>query len=287
MVEPLPFLDIVEPYALVITQLLYFVISFTAVYLIGRLLVPPFVDRIIARTELEAHSRRPIRRIARIMILFIALGVGFGVSGMEHFLTTFGTIAAAGTLAIGFAVQDTISNLAAGVFIYTDRPFRIDDWIEWETNSGIVEDISLRVTRVRTFDNELLTVPNKRLTENVVKNHVAKETRRIPCEFSIGYEEDIQTASDLIIAVASRHDDILADPAPSVTLSGLGDSDVVLTAYVWIANPTRGNFVRTRSEYITAVKRAFDRHGIEFPYPQRDLSGEIQLASSGATPLSD
>lgn len=287
MVEPLPFLDFVGPYALVVTQLLYFIVSFTVVFLIGRILVPPFVDRIIARTELSAHTRRPIRRLARILILFIALGVGFGFSGMEHFLTSFATIAAAGTLAIGFASQDVIANLAAGVFIYTDRPFRIDDWIEWEDNSGIVQDISLRVTRVRTFNNELLTVPNKRLTDNVVKNHVAHETLRIPCEFGIGYEEDIQAASDLIVAVASRHDDILSDPAPSVTLSGLEDSAVVLTAYIWIENPTRSDFIRTRSEYTTAVKRAFDQHDVEFPYPQRDLSGEVHLASPGGTPFSD
>ncbi|MFB6159562.1 MAG: mechanosensitive ion channel domain-containing protein, partial [Haloferacaceae archaeon] len=72
-------------------------------------------------------------------------------------------------------MQDVIANFVAGVFIFTDRPFRIGDWIEWDGYSGIVEDISLRVTRVRTFDNELLTVPNSNLTDGVIKNPVAKE----------------------------------------------------------------------------------------------------------------
>jgi small conductance mechanosensitive channel len=280
MVEPLPFLDFLGEYALIVTQVIYFVVAFVGVYVLGRVIISPFVRRVLSRSDLDAHARRPIRRIINVLIVFVAIAAAFGAAGLANFLTSFATIAAAGTLAIGLAMQDVISNFVAGVFIYTDRPFRIDDWIEWDGNRGIVEDISLRVTRVRTFDNELLTVPNGLLTDGVIKNPVAKDQLRIQFEFGIGYDDDIQTATDLIIDEANRQDDILDEPAPSVVLSQLADSYVGLTARIWIANPSRAEFLRIRSGYVTGVKNRFDQQGIEIPFPQRDLSGGIELADS-------
>jgi len=189
-------------------------------------------------------------------------------------------IAAAGALAIGLAMQNVISNFVAGVFIYTDKPFRIGDWIEWEdgTYSGIVEDISLRVTRVRTFDNELLTVPNSVLTEGVLKNPVEANKLRLKFVFGIGYDDDIEQATEIIVDEAERHPDIMDDPEPSVRLTELGDSDVGLQSRIWISNPSRADFVRTRGEYVTAVKRRFDG-GIDIPYPVRTLEGGLDLES--------
>lgn len=98
----------------------------------------------------------------------------FGVAGFGKFLTSLAAIAAAGTLAIGFAIQDVIKNFVIGVFIFIERPFRIGDWIEWDEYAGTVMNIGLRGTRVRTFDKELLTVPNHTLTDGVLKKPVAQ-----------------------------------------------------------------------------------------------------------------
>lgn len=279
MVEPLPFFESIvgTRYALTLTQLLYFFVSFVAIYLVGRIVVLPTLDRIMSSRGLEPNIRKPLRKVASAVLVFVAVAIAFGFAGFGSFLTSLATIAAAATLAIGFAMQDVVKNFVAGVFIFTDKPFRIGDWIEWDDHSGVVEDISFRVTRVRTFDNELLTVPNSNLTDDVVKNPVAKDTLRLKFTFGIGYEDDIDAASRIIVEEAENHPDVLTEPAPAVRLTELGDSYVGLQSRIWIADPSRSDFVKIRGEYVTNVKKRFDREDIEIPFPQRDLSGNVDF----------
>ncbi|ATW87350.1 mechanosensitive ion channel-like protein [Halohasta litchfieldiae] len=258
---------------------LTFVISLLLVYAVGKLILLPLFGRMLTSRGLETHARRPLKKIAHIVMVFLAVSVAFGLAGFGNFLTSLATIAAAATLAVGFAMQDVLKNFVAGVFIFTDKPFKIGDWIEWEEYSGVVEDISFRVTRVRTFDNELLTVPNSTLTEDVVKNPVDGEKLRLQFLFGIGYDDDIDRATEIIIAEAENHPDVLDDPAPSVRLTELADSSVGLKSRIWISQPKRSDFVRTRAEYVKAVKQRFDEAGIDIPYPQRELSGDIEMAA--------
>jgi len=282
MVEPLPFLEgALGDYALAVTQALYFLVSFLAVYLIGRLTVVPLVRRFLDRRDLDRHAKRPLLKLTKFGIVFVAISVAFGFADYGNFLTSLATIAAAATLAIGFAMQDVIANFVAGVFIYTDKPFKIGDWIDWDNGSysGIVEDIGLRVTRVRTFDNELLTVPNSQLTDGVIKNPVEGERLRLKFLFGIGYDDDIDRATEIIVEEAEDHPDIMDDPAPSVRLTELGDSSVGLQSRIWIDNPSRADYVKTRGEYVTSVKRRFDEAGIDIPYPNRTLEGGLELTN--------
>ena len=255
-----------------------FVIAFVAVYIIGRAVILPVADRVFKSRGMEEHARRPLSKVVFFVVLFVAIAIAFGAAGLGNFLTALATIGAAATLAIGFAMQDVLKNFAGGVFIYTDQPFRIGDWIEWDGNSGVVEDISLRVSRVRTFDNELLTVPNSQLTDGVIKNPVAKDKLRLKFVFGIGYEDDIDQATDIILEEARNHPEILDDPEPTVRLTELADSYVGLQSRIWIAQPSRADWVRTRAEYVKTVKERFDEAGINIPYPQRDLSGGVELA---------
>ncbi|CQH51149.1 mechanosensitive channel protein MscS [Halobacterium hubeiense] len=283
-VEPLPFIeDLVPQYAGAITQFLYFVAAFAAIYLVGKAVVRPLFDRVLRRRDLDSHARKPLQRLVNFAIVFVAISVAFGFAGYGNFLTSLATIAAAATLAVGFAMQDVIQNFVAGVFIYTDEPFRVDDWIEWDDNAGVVEDISLRVTRVRTFDNELLTVPNSNLTDGVIKNPVAKDKLRQQFLFGIGYDDDIDEATEIIVEEAEAHENILDDPGVTVRLTELGDSYVGLKSRFWIANPSRSDFVKTRSEYVQSVKERFDEAGIDIPYPIRTLNGEVEISGSPAT----
>ncbi len=256
-----------------------FVLALTAIWFVGRLVVIPLIRRALDRRELDEHAQNPLLMLTRFGVLFFGVAVAFGFAGFGNFLVSMAGIAAAGALAIGLAMQNVISNFVAGVFIYTDKPFRIGDWIEWDdgTYSGTVEDISLRVTRVRTFDNELLTVPNSALTDSVLKNPVDGGKLRLKFVFGIGYDDDIEEATEIIVDEAERHPDIMDDPAPSVRLTELGDSDVGLQSRFWIENPSRADFVRTRGEYVTAVKERFDEEGIDIPYPVRTLEGGLQL----------
>ena len=262
-------------------QVIAFLVAFAAVYLVGRNVVIPIVNRMLIARDLEPHARRPIRRLVAVVVAFVAITAAFGAAGYPDFLRSLATIAAAATLAIGFAMQDVLKNFVSGIFIYTDKPFKIGDWIQWDGNSGIVEDISFRVTRVKTFDNELLTVPNSQLTDGVIKNPVAKGQLRLQVPFGIGYDDDIQKATDIILEEARDNGNILADPAPSVRLTELGDSSVTLTSRIWIDDPSRADFVRTRAEYVQTVKRRFDEEGINIPYPNRTLGGELTVSGLG------
>ncbi|WP_423745216.1 mechanosensitive ion channel family protein (plasmid) [Haladaptatus sp. SPP-AMP-3] len=280
--EPLPGLGgIFGDNAGVVTQAIYFVVSFIALYLLGRIVVIPMVKRLLDRRGYEDSVKKPLTKITQLVVLFVAVALAFGFAELGNFLTAFATIGAAATLAVGFALQDLIANFVAGVFIFTDKPFKIGDWIEWDDGSysGIVEDIDLRVTRVRTFDNELLTVPNSVLTDGVIKNPVANDKLRIQFLFGIGYDDNIHRATEIIIEEAENHSDILDTPEPSVRLTELGDSSVGLKSRFWISDPKRSDFVKTRGEYVTAVKQRFDEEGIDIPYPYRNLAGGIEISN--------
>jgi small conductance mechanosensitive channel len=276
------------PYADSVGSAITFVIAFVALYLLGRVTVIPLVNRVLNARGLDAHARKPLKKLTSILVVFVAISVAFGLADYGDILQSLATIAAAATLAIGFAMQDVLSNFVAGIFIFTDKPFRIGDWIEWDGHSGIVEDISLRVTRVRTFDNELLTVPNSNLTDGVIKNPVAKEQLRLQFLFGIGYDDDIDKATEIIVEEAENHEDILDDPAPTVRLTELGDSSVGLKSRIWIDNPSRADFVKIRGEYVTAVKQRFDEEDINIPYPNRTIGGDLEISNAEiVTPADD
>ncbi|WP_058995187.1 mechanosensitive ion channel family protein [Haloarcula sp. CBA1127] len=261
-----------------IASAVVFVVVFVLVYILGKAIVLPIVDRSLKSRDLDTHARRPLKKVVSIGIVFVAISVAFGMAEYGNFLQSLATIAAAATLAIGFAMQDVLQNFVAGVFIYTDKPFRIGDWIEWDGNSGVVEDISLRVTRVRTFDNELLTVPNSNLTDGVIKNPVAKDQLRLKFVFGIDYDDDIDEATEIILDEARAHPEIMDDPEPSVRLVELGDSSVGLQSRIWIKNPSRSDFVKTRAEYVKSVKQRFDAEDINMPYPNRTIGGGLEMS---------
>jgi small-conductance mechanosensitive channel len=262
---------------------LTFLLVLVVLWGLVRLVVVPLADRALDARGLQRNARRPLLRLVRVVAFVVAVALAFTVAGYGDLLSSLTTIGAAATLAVGFALRDLLANFVAGVFIYTDRPFRIGDWIEWPgsgdlPNAGVVTDITFRVTRVQTFDNQLLTIPNSKLTGDVVMNPTARDKLRMSVEFGIGYEDDIDEATDIILEEAERHPDVLALPEPAVTLAEnpLADSYVGLVARFWISNPNRGKFLRVRSEFVQAVKERFDGAGIDIPYPQVDLSGSIE-----------
>jgi small-conductance mechanosensitive channel len=268
------------PSAAAIGSAVTFIVVFLVLYVLGRAVVGSFVGRLLDARGLEAHAKRPLQKLTQAAVVVAAIAVAFGLAGYGNFLQALATVAAAATLAVGFALQDVIKNFVAGVFIFTEQPFRIGDWIEWDGNSGVVEDISLRVSRIRTFDNELLTVPNSQLTDDVIKNPVAKGQLRLKFLFGIGYDDDIDEATRIIIDEADDHPEILADPAPTVHLVELGDSSVGLQSRIWIDDPARSDLVKIRGEYVQAVKERFDEADINIPYPNRTIGGDLDLATS-------
>ena len=267
------------------TNAVTFVLAFVAVYLAGSRLLVPLARRTMASREFDDTVQSLAESVMGAVVLFAAVAVAFTVAGFGSFLTAFATFGSALALAVGFAAQDIIGNFVAGVFILKDKPFEVGDWIEWSGGSGRVRDIDLRVTRVQTFDNERITVPNSDLADDAIVNPVAYQTLRGKFTFGIGYDDDIDHATDCILEEAAGVDDVLSDPAPSVRVTELGDSSVGLQVRYWIEEPSRGDYVRVRSELVSAVKRRFDAEGIDMPYVHRELTGDVEVIEQATEDL--
>jgi len=258
-----------------------FIVVFVALYVVGKRLVVPSLDGLLRRRGVDEHARKPIRVLGYVFVILAGLGLGFALAGYGNILIALSTVGAAATLAVGFALQDVIKNFVAGVFIYTDQPFRTGDWIEWSGSSGFVEDIGLRVTRVRTFDNEHLTVPNSQLTDDVIKNYDRNRTLRLKFTFRIGFEDDIDDAMDHIIAAAEAEEEILEEPEPSVKLMEINEASFDLQGRIWICDPGDSDFLGIRGRFVKDVTDRFEAAGISIPYPHRTVEGSLDTSARG------
>ena len=254
-----------------------FVLGFLATLLLGRLVLIPLLLRLLKARGFTEALRGLTKSVANALVLFAAVAVAFMAAGFPSFLTAAATLSGALALAIGFAAQDLVGNFVAGVFIIKDKPFAVGDWIEWNGNSGRVEEIDLRVSTVRTFDNERITVPNGDLANNAITNPVAYERLRQKFVFGIGYDDDIDLAREAIVEEIAAVDGVLDEPEPTTRVTELGDSAVGIQARFWIDDPDRGDYVKVRSAAVQRVKERFDAEGIDMPYVHRQLVGEVDV----------
>lgn len=276
-VIPESFPEFVSLYGDTLGSIITFIVAFVVVYLIGKWLLVPAGRRLLEQKGFDETVLTLSDSLMVATVWVLALAIALTLAGFGAFIAALGVFAGAIALAVGFAAQDLLGNFVAGVFILKDKPFEVGDWIEWDDTAGRIEDIDLRVTRVKTFDNERITVPNADLANNPVTNPVAYETLRQKVAFGIGYDDDIDHATEVILDEANAHGDILEDPAPDIRVTELGDSDVALQTRFWIADPNRSDFVRVRSDLVKAVKERFDAEGIDMPYPHRQLTGGVDI----------
>lgn len=253
-----------------------------AVYVPGRYVVAPAVQNVAGYAGLDEDLENSLSKVVRVVIVLVAFYMATALSGMGRIFTATEVITAAATLAIGFAAQDVLGNFASGVFIVTDPRFNIGDWVQWDDKEGIVEDISFRVTRVHTFDNELITVPNAELTRNAVTNPVAKDRLRVSLTYGIAYETDLERARHLLIEEAKTIENVVERPPPTATVTELADSAIDVTVRFWITKPEYTDFVRVRSEYHRAILDRFEEAGVEMPYPREEISGRIAVTDDRA-----
>jgi small-conductance mechanosensitive channel len=285
--------ELLAQYGGLVGKVLAFVIAFVVVWFVGRVVLVPLANRVLRERGYDETVRSLADSLFAALALLLALAVAFTVAGFGSIIAAFATLGGALALALGFAAQDLLANFVAGVFILKDKPFEVGDWIEWNDMSGRVEDIDLRVSRVKTFDNEQITVPNAELANNAVKNPVAYDRLRQKFEFGIGYDDDIDHAKSVIVDEARSNPDIMDDPAPDVRVTELADSYVGLQSRFWISDPSRADFARVRSNFVQAVKERLDAETIDMPYPYRQLTGAVETTAtvteqeSSASPATD
>ena len=174
-------------------------------------------------------------------------------------------------LAVGLAAQDTFSNFIAGIILLMDRPFQIGDWVHIGEEYGQVEGLTLRTTRLRTPDNEYVAIPNSVVAGGEIKNLSAGGPLRLRVPVGVAYRHDTREVRKVLERVVAEHPSLLADPAPEVLVTGLGESSVDFTLVVWIPEREIPNYPVITAQLLEAAKIALDQAGIEIPFPQRTV----------------
>ena len=216
--------------------------------------------------ELSQLLQRMVLLIVRNTILVIGVLIALSQMGISlgPLLAGLGVIG----FIVGFALQDTLSNFAAGLLILMYRPFDVDDYIEAAGESGLVSHMSLVNTTILTFDNQTIIVPNGKIWGDVIKNVTAQSIRRVDLVFGISYTDDIPKTEKVLEEIVNSHESVLKDPETNIRLHELGDSSVNFIVRPWVKTE---DYWETYWAITRAVKIRFDEEGISIPFPQRDV----------------
>lgn len=183
------------------------------------------------------------------------------------FSTLLGAAGIAG-IAIGFAAQTSLSNLISGIFLIWEQPFQIGDLIKADQQQGVVHSISLLSVQLRTFDNQLIRIPNESLIKNPLVNITRFPIRRMDLNIGVAYKEDVQKVMDILKAVADANPYCLEKPEPVIIFKGFGESALEILFAPWFA---KQDFILLRNSILKEIKHTFDEENIEIPFPHRTL----------------
>lgn len=189
-----------------------------------------------------------------------------GVIGIET--TSFIAVLGAAGLAVGLSLQGTLANFAGGILLLILKPFRVGDVIDTGDFMGTVEEIQIFYTKIATFQNRLVVIPNAKLSNGSITNYSAKNVARCDMVFGIGYGSDLKRAKEVLVELIEEDDRCLKDPAPLVAVGALGDSSVDILCRPWT---TVADYWTVNRDFQEKVKLRFDKEGIEIPFPQRSV----------------
>jgi small conductance mechanosensitive channel len=255
------------------------VIGAIALLVIGRIVcgaIRRTMRRGLERTSIDETLVPFLSSLVYYMAMAVVLIAVLNLFGIQT-ASAIAVFAAAG-LAIGLAMQGTLSNFAAGVMLLIFRPFRVGDFVEVAGTAGSVQEIGIFSSVLHTPDNVRITVPNSSIYGDTVKNYSANDTRRNDLTIGISYDDDIARAIDVIRKVLSADSRVLDDPEPVVAVGELGDSSVNLLVRPWCA---AGDYWPLRFDLMRQLKEELEAAGCSIPYPQRDvhLHGDGQAAA--------
>ncbi|MDV3104408.1 mechanosensitive ion channel family protein [Thermococcus waiotapuensis] len=200
------------------------------------------------------------------LIVVLAFFIALNIAGFTGRLTTIFAAAGITGIVLGFASQTVVANFISGIFMYFDKPLKIGDPVEVAGYSGIVHDIRILSTRIRTWDGVLVRIPNEKLFNSEIQNLMKYPARRVDITVGIGYKEDAGKAIEVIKKTLDEMSYVLAEPEPVVFVDNLGDSSVNISIRAWAPSE---KWFDVRIQIVQKVKEALDREGIEIPFPQR------------------
>ena len=236
--------------------------------LVGRWLalrLSAFVARLLERNQADKTVVGFLSKSVYVVTLLLAFLVALSWLGIPT--TSIITVLGASTLAIGLALQDSLSNLASGLLLIFLKPFIVGDYVQIgsDNNEGTVTHVHFFHTELNTGDNKVLLVPNSDVMSNQILNYTRHDHRRLDLVIGIGYDEDIRQAKAILTEIVTSDSRVLAEPAPRVAVNNLGESSIELMVRPFVRT---ANFDATRTDLLEQIKLRFDEAGIT-PNPQR------------------
>jgi len=245
------------------------IIAALAILIFGRWIakgVTKLIQRLMERSEIDSTIIKFVGNLAYIALLAFVIIAALGQLGIQT--ASFIAVVGAAGLAIGLALQGSLSNFAAGFLMIVFKPFKVGDFIEGAGVAGTVEEISIFTTLLNSPDNKTVIIPNSKLTDDNIVNWTVKGTRRVDLVMGIGYEDDIDKARQIMTDVISKEERVLKNPGTQIAVSELADSSVNFVVRPWV---NAGDYWNVYFALTEAIKKEFDAQGISIPYPQRDI----------------
>lgn len=250
------------------TVVIFFAV-FVLDYIVTRWVQRLLQTALLARIEMDDGTRSAIVTGVGYLGVMLAFVAAIGAAGID--LSNLAIIFGALSVGIGFGMQSVVSNFVSGIIMLIERPIKEGDSIVVGEYEGIVEKISVRATRIQSFNHDDVIIPNSELIAGTVRNRTLTDRMtRIECAVGIAYDADVNIAFDTLYEVANEHPRTVQEPPPRVVMEQLGDSALLLRLYCFIDEVSSS--VATKSEMYVRIVEKFRERGIAIPFPQREVS---------------
>ena len=240
-----------------------------AILIVGRQLVKLILRLItvaLEKSKVEDTVRIFVTNLLNTLLMILVFIAAINQLGIET--TSIIAVLGAAGLAIGLALQGSLSNFAAGILIVIYRPYKVGDYIEAGNHAGTVKDIQIFSTVLKTPDNKIVVVPNGSIMNGSIVNYSDQDTRRVDLIISCSYEDDIDKVRSVLEDILKKEKRILKDPKPQIAVAELADSSVNFIFRPWVK---RTDYLPVYYSLLEEVKKRFDKEGISIPYPQSDV----------------
>ena len=240
-----------------------------AIFFVGRLiarLITKGLHNVMQSQEVDKILETFVCNLAYWALMIFVIIAAINQIGVQT--TSLIAVMGAAGLAIGLALQGSLANFAAGVLIVMFRPYRVGDFVEAAGIAGVVLQVQILTTVLKTGDNKQIIVPNGQIMGSIITNYSANETRRVDMTIGVSYDDDLDKVRGTIQELVNADDRILKDPECLIAVSALADSSVNFTVRPWV---NTADYWGVMFDLTEAIKKRFDQEGISFPFPQQDV----------------
>ncbi|MBN1105681.1 MAG: mechanosensitive ion channel [Deltaproteobacteria bacterium] len=245
------------------------VVAAIVILLIGRLAakgIRAMTRRMLQKGRVDDTLVSFVSSLCYVGIMAFVIIAALGQLGVQT--ASFVAILGAAGLAIGLALQGSLANFAAGVLMIIFRPFKVGDYIEGGGVAGVVEEIGIFTTELKSPDNKKIIVPNAKMTSDNIVNYTAKEIRRVDIVAGVSYGDDLDKVKKVLEGILAKDERILKDPAPTIGVLELAESSVNFVVRPWVKTSDYWDVFFATQE---SIKKQFDIEGIQIPFPQQDV----------------